>query len=139
MIEDLTAALSHGRESCEDLIHIENVAFSGSLTRIEKTEWLLKGTLTATLAAACYRCLADARSDVSITVRELFLLADVPAGESFESSSGEDVYAYSGNAISIEQALRDNLWTRKHRSVFSAARTAPVSARLWYRPQYEDV
>jgi uncharacterized protein len=93
---------------CRDDLAVDtSVAFSGQLLHTDHGILVLNGTLRATLTGNCARCLQPIPLTIETGLHETFQ----PAAELL--AEGEDrtdeAYAYIGNMLDADQALRDNL------------------------------
>ncbi|HEX9062988.1 MAG TPA: DUF177 domain-containing protein [Clostridia bacterium] len=63
----------------------------------------LEGDLRVSYTTSCSRCLKSIQADLSINIKESF----VNSGKA--SDSDEEAYTYTGNLVSIDKALKDNI------------------------------
>lgn len=85
--------------SINDYTLTENASFKGSITRL-KGMLNLTGKLEFCYEAACYRCLDNIHSSMSINVDENILNASI-------ASPQEDVFTYEGYYLDLDTILRN--------------------------------
>lgn len=86
-----------------------NVELTASFESVSEGIWV-HGTVTAEAVGECSRCLDEVRLTVEPTIQGLFTYPDVKVDYD-EDDEPEDVYEFDGDAIDLEELVRDSVVT----------------------------
>jgi uncharacterized protein len=85
-----------------------NVELTASFESVSEGIWV-HGTVTAEAVGECSSCLDEVRLDIEPTIQGLFLYPDSSVND--EDDEPEDVYEFDGDAIDLEELVRDAVVT----------------------------
>jgi uncharacterized protein len=85
-----------------------DVKLDVSFESVSEGIWV-HGTVSAEAVGECSRCLDEVRQDVDATIQGLFLYAESSVND--EEEEPEDTYEFDGDAIDLEELVRDAVVT----------------------------